>query len=283
MKAKAETPLLNWPGGKRFLASRLTQAIRLISPQHYCEPFAGGAAVFFALKPKSGTLSDINSNLINLYNVVREEPSDLIDILSSDFYRNCKTNYYNIRNYRPTSSLRKAARFYFLQRFSFNGIYRENLNGIFNVPYGYKTTLPQADEAQIMQCSETLQGTLTFCGDFTESMRIRNKNTVVYADPPYTTSHNQNGFIKYNQNIFSLSDQYRLAEKARQLASRDVHVIVSNANHAAIDKLYQFNFRKLVISRFSKIAAASEARKIVTEAIYISKHTPREIDSIICS
>lgn len=233
----------------------------------YFEPFLGGAALFLRLRPGSATLSDTNDELINVYAQVRDYPDQLISRLGR--LRNSSSTYYEIRESRPRAPLSRAARLLYLMRLSFNGIHRVNLSGNFNVPYGHKTHLSVCDPNHIRQLSAALQSAQLMSSDFelaTESAKV---NDFVYFDPPYTVAHGSNGFVKYNEDIFSWDDQVRLASHARKLAERGVHVLISNADHRSIRQLYRgFSIRK--VSRFSRIAARSQHRKAITELL-ISK------------
>lgn len=262
--ARQQLPLIKWPGGKRALVGSILQFIP-DSFGTYFEPFFGGGALFFALQPTDAVLSDANAELINTYIQVRDNPEALAKVLRS--LRNSESDYYKIRALAPRTPLRKAARFLYLTRLSFNGIHRVNLRGEFNVPYGYKTHLTTVDEEHLYYASSALKGTKLITGDFEETTRDAGKGDVVYFDPPYTVAHGLNGFVKYNERIFSWSDQERLAKYARSLAKRGCKVIVSNADHQSIHGLYR-GFRCHIIKRPSVIAASSSHRREITECVF---------------
>jgi len=142
-----------------------------------------------------------------------------------------------------------------------------NLKGVFNVPYGYKTYLPTCDEDRILMASLALQGASIVVGDFQSSTKDASCGDAVYFDPPYTVAHSHNGFVKYNEHIFSWEDQCRLAEHAMRLSKRGCQVVISNADHPSIRELYA-NFNVVVIDRFSRIAASSEHRKQIQEVVF---------------
>jgi DNA adenine methylase len=259
------SPLIKWPGGKRALAPAILDFIPQVYGTYY-EPFLGGGAIFFALLPTSGVLSDTNAELINAYVHVRDYPDDVAKILRS--LRNTEQGYYEVRSSSPRTPLRKAARTLYLTRLAFNGIHRVNLKGEFNVPYGHKTHLNTVDLDQLQQTSEALQGTELLAGDF-ESISCRAQaGDVLYFDPPYTVAHANNGFVKYNERIFSWQDQERLASHALALAKRGCRVIISNADHPSLRNLYR-KFDCYTIERHSVIAAASEHRRPITECIFV--------------
>lgn len=257
-------PLLKWPGGKR----RLVKHILPLVPKDfagYYEPFLGGGALFFALQPKVATLSDNNAHLINCYIQVRDHSKHVIARLKR--FHNSETEYYKVRAKVPGGAVAQAARFIYLTTLSFNGIHRLNLRGEFNVPYGHKTHLDPSDPGRIRRASRVLRGTELRCADFEAATIDARKGDLVYFDPPYTVAHGNNGFLKYNAKIFSWDDQTRLARVARNLANRGCRVIVSNACHSSIVKLYE-GFRFLTVSRPSTIAASKKFRGHITECIF---------------
>jgi len=188
-------PLLRWPGGKRHLVSTL----RCHLPERfdtYHEPFAGGAALFFAIRPKSAILSDSNRDLIDCYSAVRDDPNAVI--AAGQTLENSAEAYYRIRATHPTCRFERAARFLFLNRLAFNGIYRVNLRGEFNVPYGHKSHLSALDVSAIRDAAEALSETHLICRGFQHVSIFAVAGDLVYFDPPYTLAHANNGFIKYN-------------------------------------------------------------------------------------
>jgi DNA adenine methylase len=257
-------PLLKWPGGKR----RLVQFILPLVPREFnrfYEPFLGSGAVFFALRPINAFLSDRNPDLISTYRQVRDNPQAVIKELRK--LRNTEKNYYAIRSAHPKSDPQKAARLIYLSTLSFNGIHRVNLKGAFNVPYGFKTHLTPCEPNRIHAASEVLRRTEIKCQDFEVAVADAQKGDVVYLDPPYTTAHSNNGFLKYNAKIFTWDDQKRLAHLAHTLADRGCSVIVSNADHSSIQTLYR-HFRVMKIDRYSVIAASREFRRRITECVF---------------
>ena len=257
-------PLLKWPGGKRWLVNQLLPAFPA-KIKRYFEPFLGGAAVFFALRPRQSILSDSNPELVNCYIQVRDNPETLLEALRK--LRNTEPNYYRVRSQEPTEPIERAARLLFLTTLSFNGIFRQNLDGRFNVPYGKKTHLDTADRTKILAASEGLRGSRILCADFEKSTESANSGDLVYFDPPYTVAHGNNGFVKYNAKIFSWDDQIRLAKTALRLSERGCLVFISNADHDSIRSLYK-GFRLEVFRRHSKIAASSSFRKEITECLF---------------
>lgn len=258
-------PLIKWPGGKRKLAEKISEHFPNQFKNYY-EPFFGGGALYFLKAPPSAILSDINTDLINAYKHIRDNPEKLISILEK--YNNSEKDYYRIRSERFDDPIKQAARFLYLTRLSFNGIYRVNLSGDFNVPYGYKSHLTTVDAEQLRKTSLALRGAKLLDTDFESATLGAKSGDLIYFDPPYTVAHANNGFVKYNEKIFSWSDQERLARHARKLAEKGCRVIISNADHKSIHSLYE-DFDCQVISRPSVIAAAGSHRRTVSECLFV--------------
>lgn len=259
-------PFLKWPGGKRWLVANHSDWLVSSTGKHI-EPFLGGAAVFFHLAPQASLLSDANEELIETYCAVRDDPDGVFDRLRSHHGKHCKSYYYRMRSTRPRTPVSRAAKFLYLNRTCFNGLYRVNLNGVFNVPMGSKTSVVLATD-DFAATSQLLGKTKLFAGDFASSIERATAGDFVYADPPYTVKHNLNGFVKYNENIFSWADQVRLASALRDAASRGAYVMVSNADHPSVRELYDDEiWRCQSVSRYSRLASASEHRRGTTELI----------------
>lgn len=184
--------------------------------------------------------------------------------------KNNEEEYYQIRKSRPRTEVGRAARLIYLVTLSFNGIYRVNLAGNFNVPYGYKRHINVCQPDAIHLASKLLQRTEVICSDFAEVVADAAKGDFVYFDPPYTVNGAVNGFRKYNARLFSWDDQVRLASVAIDLAQRGCHVLVSNANHPEVRDLYN-GFVVKNVQRFSRIAALSKHRRIITEYLFFSE------------
>lgn len=260
-------PILKWPGGKRKLIKHLTDHVPS-GYGRYFEPFAGGAALFFALRPATGILSDTNTELINCYTQVRDRPDELIDCLSQ--MRNSQDDYYRVRQSQPRDSVARAARIIYLSNLSFNGIHRVNLQGQFNVPYGRKTDRVPYNADLLLQASTLLHNIDLVVADFEDATSSATQGDLVYFDPPYTVLHSNNGFVKYNEKIFSWDDQTRLAALACRLSKMGCHVMVSNASHASVRDLYP-DFDEKVIQRASQIAAQGKYRRPVTESLFLAR------------
>lgn len=256
-------PLLKWTGGKRFLAAEICPLLQ--GYQRYYEPFFGGGALFFRLSPSQSVLSDLNPELINCYQVTKSKPEELIASIKR--LKNTEEDYYKVRSSAPRTEVSRAARFLYLCALSFNGIYRVNLSGQFNVPYGHKEHIVPCNSDLIRSVSLKLQNSELFCADFEQSTMNAKSGDCVYFDPPYTVAHGNNGFVKYNEKIFSWKDQERLEAIAKKLALRGVKVVISNADHPSLRDLYK-DFKVQTIERWSKISASATGRKKITECVF---------------
>lgn len=268
-------PLLKWPGGKRWLAGDVLPIIRrrLSDTGRYFEPFAGGAALFFSLRPERAVLGDINSDLINTYSTVRDEPVAVLRALRR--LRVTYEEYYRIRESRPRSAVGRAARFLYLNRTAFGGMYRVNAQGTFNVPYGGGSRTPSIlwRTGILQACAAALQHTELVNADFEHLILRAAIGDVVYCDPTYTVAHDNNGFVRYNERNFSWDDQCRLACAASTAASRGATVIISNAHHRSVASLYK-GWRRVLVRRKSRICPLIDARRDTAEYIFVSRGTP---------
>ena len=258
-------PLFRWAGGKRRLLGQILPQLPK-TYNHFYEPFCGGAALFFKLRPKNATLGDKNGELINCYRQVKNHVEDVIFGLQQ--LRNSKKDYYEIRGYVPEDRLSRAVRFIYLMELSFNGIYRVNKSGEFNVPYGSKTK-KCFDMEKIREVSKAFAGVEIVDKDFEETVENAKQGDLVYFDPPYTVAHGNNGFVQYNEKILSWDDQIRLADLSLRLVNRGCHVFISNADHKSLEKLYlEREFKIQRVSRHSAIGATIESRKHITEFVF---------------
>jgi DNA adenine methylase len=258
-------PFLRWAGGKQWL----TKTLISLSPEQigdYYEPFLGGASFFFALKPNNAILSDSNSQLIETYQALQSNPNRVISKL--EMWENNKETYYKIRASRFEEKSDRAARFIYLNKTCWNGLYRVNKKGEFNVPFSNNQRVV-FDPEQLVTASMLLRSAKLLVGDFEETLATAKMGDLIYLDPPYTVSHSNNGFRQYNERIFSWEDQKRLSRVARNLINNGCYVIISNAWHKPIIDMYE-DFLAYEISRHSILAANSNNRKKISEALIIS-------------
>jgi len=230
------------------------------------EPFAGGAAVFFCLAPTRAWLNDVNVDLIDTYRAIAGDWRAVVRLLNMYQRNHSEEFYYKARDSKPRSLAGRAAKFIYLNRTCFNGLYRVNLNGDFNVPIGTKSSvlLPEDDFAEAgLRLSKARLTTW----DFERVINQALEGDFVFADPPYTVRHNLNGFIKYNEKLFSWADQERLHDALVRASERGAHVVMSNADHASIRELYADSQEMHSVTRQSVMAASSEKRKVTTELL----------------
>ncbi|MCY9747946.1 DNA adenine methylase [Paenibacillus larvae] len=259
-------PFLRWVGGKTWLIKYLNKIIGDTKFKNYHEPFLGGGSIFFTISPKrSSYLSDINNELINTYQCIKDNPSAVIDMLRT--YENTEVFYYKIRNQVSNDPIEQAARFIFLNQTSFNGLYRVNQRGEYNVPFGYRKK-DFLEEEKLISASKCLQKATLICGDFTCNKFNIMEGDLVFLDPPYTVSHNNNGFIKYNQKLFSLNDQKRLSKFIDYIKSQGAYYILTNASHQTILELFDKGDLRLELSRSSLIGGSNAKREKVSEYIF---------------
>jgi len=264
-------PFLRWAGGKRWL----TKSIKNLLPENfnnYHEPFIGGASIFIYLKSNGiiknhSFISDFNSELINAYITLRENPSELIKNIKK--LKNTKDNYYKIRASNPYKSLNKATRFIYLNKTSFNGIYRVNRNGKYNVPYGYRKGNNLFEFDNMLRLSKLLNDNVTLqSGDFDIVRENILPDDLVFIDPPYTVAHENNGFIEYNQSIFTWEDQERIANLLEHINNIGAFFIMTNAAHESIHSLFSRFGKRHIVQRHSLIGGNGSTREKVNEYIY---------------
>ncbi|NPD16131.1 Dam family site-specific DNA-(adenine-N6)-methyltransferase [Xinfangfangia sp. D13-10-4-6] len=260
-------PFIKWAGGKRWLASDPSFNFPTFSGR-YIEPFLGGGAVFFHLKPKLSIISDVNPRLIEAYRAIRDNWSAVYSELRRMQRLHSKDYYYEERSRRRRTSHTRAAQFIYLNRTCFNGLYRENLRGEFNVPIGTKDSVIFEGE-DFSKISDALKLADIRVSDFSDTLSEAREGDFVFADPPYTTAHNLNGFVKYNQKIFSWDDQIRLRDAIYSAVDRGAVVYLTNADHESIHELYKGGGEYRSIGRASVMAGSSHFRTKTTEAFYV--------------
>lgn len=221
-------PFLRWAGSKRRVLGRIEQ---FWSPKFgtYIEPFAGSASLFFRLNPEKAVLSDLNASLIQTLRSVRDTHRQVFDHLSD--WKRSKREYYLLRHMDPRNLPlpRRAARFIYLNRFCFNGIYRTNNAGMFNVPYAPERTGALPTLQQLRSCSQALRNVTLRCCDFDLAVRANaKKNDFVYLDPPYATLRRRI-FREYTPGSFSITDLTRLRDLLCDLDGLGCRFVVSYA------------------------------------------------------
>jgi len=261
----ARAPLLKWPGSKLPIVSRL---VSLAPPRfaRYHEPFVGGGALFFALRPNMGFLGDVNAELVNLYCVVRDEPQALVAAL--DRHVNTREHYYHVRAQAPETlpPVERAARTFFLNRTCFNGLYRVNGRGVFNVPYGDQAQNAFLQPHLILGAHRALQGMEVRCEDFEACEARVRPGDFIYLDPPYAASLNGGPAFKYQPDGFGEAEQHRVAHLFRRLHERGGLILASNADCALTRSLYRgYLVEPLAVTRF--IGGREERRGLAKEIV----------------
>ena len=269
-KLQQETyPIVKWVGGKRQLMFELLKNM----PENYnryFEPFIGGGALFFELQPDNAYISDMNEELINLYKVVRDNVEELItDLQKHDI---SKEYFMEIRNidrteeYENWSDVQKASRFIYLNRTCFNGMYRVNSKGEFNVPFGHYKNPRILDENNLINCSNLLQKTEIKHADFSEILKKVKKGDFVYFDPPYVPLSETSSFTSYTKDGFDMDMQFKLRDVCDELDSMGVKFLLSNSDTKLVNELYEnYNIKKVFASR--QINANADGRGKITEVL----------------
>lgn len=259
-------PFLRWTGSKRWFVKNGLEKYMPDKFNNYHECFLGGGSVFFSIKPSNDTfLYDSNSELIETYKEIRDNVNLVIKRLKK--FENTEDEYYRIRDSRFLKPHTRAARFIYLNRCSFNGIYRVNSKGIYNVPYGRRKNVDLVSKNNLLLVSESLKGSNIECGDFENSLDNIKKGDLVFLDPPYTVYHENNGFIEYNKKLFSWEDQERLKSFVLRIIEKGAFFILTNAYHKSIVELYKDCGISFKHSRYSQVGGRNKTRGMYNEII----------------
>lgn len=258
-------PFLKWAGGKRWFVKSYPELFP-VNFRRYFEPFVGSGAVFFYLAPADAVLSDANPELIQTYLALKHGWKDVLTQLTIHHENHRKKYYYLLRGQTPEDRTSAAARLIYLNRTCWNGLYRVNLRGDFNVPIGTKKSVLFSTD-DFASIAKRLKKTKIELADFEVIIDRARRNDFVFLDPPYTVAHNINGFLKYNDALFSWADQIRLRDAITRAVSRGVKVLLTNANHASIKKLYAGIGQQIIVSRPSVLAADASYRRQTKELV----------------
>lgn len=239
-------PFVKWAGGKRQLIPILNQNLPR-SFGTYFEPFLGGGALLFhMLTERNGqkcSISDLNSDLVLSYITIRDRIDSLITSLKNherNYQKDSKSYYYSVRESNPRSAIEKTSRLLFLNRTCFNGLYRVNSKGKFNVPLGKYTNPNIVNEDNLRAVSGILQASKVSinCRDFEAVLRYAKKDDLVYFDPPYQPVSNTANFTSYTNKNFSFDDLNRLAELCKNLDAKGCNVLLSNSDSEDVSELF---------------------------------------------
>ena len=263
-------PFIKWVGGK----SQLLEEIREKYPQKiekYCEPFVGGGAVLFDVlskfQPKQVLINDINKELINTYSQIKNNCKEMISQLSEiqskyrnqsleqnkEFFYEKRNRYNELKvNGNEAENLEKAVLFIFLNKTCFNGLYRVNKKGQFNVPMGAYKNPTICDDENLRNISEALQNVTIVCGDYSLSKEFIDKDTFVYLDPPYRPISDTSGFTSYNIDAFDDNEQIRLAKFIDEINQTGAKIVLSNSDPKNVneeDNFFDDLYKNYIINR----------------------------------
>jgi DNA adenine methylase len=259
-------PFLKWPGGKRWLARKVLPYLQG-SVDRYVEPFVGGAAMLFSVKPGSGIVADVNGDLINCYKAVARHHTAVLAELAG--LKEDKTTYLWARNdWEPVLEKEKAARFIYLLRHSWNGLYRVNRKGRFNVPYcsrGFKNGL---SSAKLAASAAVLRRVDIREQDFEVTFDQVSKGDLIFADPPYFSNDTET-FRRYHASVFDEPRQVRLVECLKNAERRGARWILTNGCAKQIRK-HLPGYACFAVHRPSTIAASAASRRAIVEYVVLS-------------
>ena len=272
-KVKAK-PFVKWVGGK-------SQMIKSLSPflkrpyNKFIEPFVGGGAVFFYKTPQNGIICDYNKELISAYKVIKckKHLKLLIKELNDNFlpFSNKEKEYYNIRSQNFNDKIKNTARFIYLNKSCFNGIYRVNKSGEFNVPFGKNTKPIILNEDNLYKCNEVLKNTKILCGDFYKTLKYIEKDDLIYLDPPYAPLSKTANFTQYTKKDFKEFDQERLREYCEEIMKKKAKFILNNSDVKLIRELYG-NHKDILITptKIRRMLGADKKSRILVNELIIT-------------
>jgi len=266
----AVRPILKWAGGKTQLLSQFQEY--LPQPHEYNayhEPFFGGGALFFHIQPRQAFLSDLNEELINVYKIVRDNVEELI--MSLGKHKNEEEYYYLLRSKDPKkmSKLERASRFLFLNKTCYNGLYRENRKGQFNVPFGRYKNPDFVNKEGLRAASKVLQNAVLEVGDFSQVLDRAEPGDFIYFDPPYHPVTTTANFTDYTSIPFGEAEQRKLAEVFQELHNKGCKVMLSNSDVPLMEDLYgEFTIKKVQAKR--SINCRADRRGPVNEVVVLS-------------
>jgi DNA adenine methylase len=270
-------PYLKWAGGKRQLLAEIKKHLPGDMQNYaYYEPFVGAGAVFFALQPKKAILNDCNAQLILTYTVLKEDVEGLINLLKQHKDKNDEAYFYAIRNldreakkFDALTNVEKAARLLFLNKTCYNGLYRVNSQGLFNVPYGRYKNPAICEEIVLRHISEYLNACeiVILNGDFEQAVSTADKNAFIYFDPPYHSPDKTN-FTGYQADRFAEDEQERLRNVMITMTHRGTKCLLSNSDTKYIRSLYNYDFFDILSVQAKRpINSDSTGRGTVNEVL----------------
>ena len=280
-------PIIKWVGGKRsnlpYIKERLPANFNKYSYQKYYEPFLGGAAVLLDLNPTNAVVSDINPELINMYIQVRDRVEEVINHLTiydnqHEIWSDPKDYYYRVRGFfnteLGTNTAQQAARFIYLNKHCFNGLYRVNKKGEFNVPFNGKLSGWSADPDHLRELSSRLKNVDIRCGDYLDTIKDASNNDFVFFDSPYAPI-TATSFTDYTKEGFSYEDHVRLSELFKELTNRGCYCLLTNHDTPLIRELYK-DFRIEVVDVRRSINRNGSVR--TGKEVIITNYNPEGTD-----
>lgn len=286
VRSKPPKPFLRWAGGKRRIAKMLLEnfpANYHSSDGRYFEPFLGGGAVAFASGDPSSPsyipghkliLNDSNEELVNTYTVVRDQVYELMEILDDLSEKVDVENYYSIRSSKPDNLVVRAARFIYLNKTCYNGLWRVNSKGEFNVPFDKSSSGNFYDEENLIACSERLEGSQITHGSYHKVLGKVKEGDFVYLDPPYIPLSATENFASYSKEGFTLEDHRALAVAIEQINKIGAHVLLSNSDTLHTRDIFgpKLTLREIQMSR--TIGSNPNSRKPVGEILGMNYDHP---------
>ena len=273
MSNSSVTPFVKWAGGKRQLIPQIRERMPEKYNDYY-EPFVGGGAVIFDLLPANALINDINKALINTYRTICNEPDTFlkeVNRLDNDMWEDGKKYYYSIREHYNDKLMRSeydvelATLFVFINKHCFNGLYRVNGKGLFNVPYNNSRRV-SIDEEAIMAASEYLKGVTIIDGDFEQACKNAKKGDFVFIDSPYAPL-NPTSFESYTKEGFDIESHNRLAKLYDELTARGCYCMLTNHNTELINELYGNKDYKIDVVSVKRMINSDASNRVGEEVI----------------
>lgn len=271
-------PIVKWVGGKRQLIDEIVPRMPGKTINTYFEPFFGGGAVLFHIQPKKAVINDINSDLIEMYNVVKDSPDELLESLTK--HQNTPEYFYSIRDkdrnksvFNELSTVERASRLIYLNKTCYNGLFRVNSSGEFNTPFGGYKNPNIVNEPVIRAVSHYLaKNSITMLNvDFEKAVDAAKKGDFVYLDPPYDPISSSSSFTGYNESGFGRNEQIRLKELCVKLNQKGVNFMLSNSSSDFIKELYK-DFNIDIVKARRSVNSKGNGRGAIDEVIVRNYH-----------
>ncbi|WFQ95152.1 Dam family site-specific DNA-(adenine-N6)-methyltransferase [Mycoplasma feriruminatoris] len=265
--------VVKWVGGKK----QIQQTILDFIPNqfnNYIEPFVGGAAILFALQPTNAIINDLNDELINIYNVIKNDPLKLIRLLEKHKKNHSEEYFYQIRNldrtkqYSKLSDVKKAARVLYLNKTCFNGLYRVNKDGYFNTPFGKYKNPSIVNKENLLNVSKYLNDNniQILNKDYKEVLKLAQPGDFIYLDPPYMPISESSSFTSYTENGFDIKQQIELKEQCDLLTQKNIKFLLSNSDCQFIRDLYK-DYEIYVVKAKRSINSKADKRGHINELL----------------